>query len=516
MVTISSVFSLLADGHLWLVLLASAVFGLFMGAIPGLTALMATALMVPIVMFMEPVPAIGAIITASAMAIFAGDIPGALMRMPGTPASAAYTDDAYSLTMAGKAGLSLGAGLFSSVVGGLLSAVVLTFAAPSLAEVALHFSSVEYFWLGVLGVSCAIVIGGSSILKGLLSLFLGLALAMVGMDPIAGMPRFTFGVPDMLGGLSLIPVLIGLFAISELLRGAFFEASTVARRPAIGQICSGMTRMLWNHRFGLLRGSGIGTLIGALPGAGADVAAWVSYAVERRVQKGRRSGDKEFEKVERIMSSGAANNAALGGAYIPATVFGIPGDAITAIVISVMFLKGVNPGPTIFINNPGVIYAIFSIFFIANLLMIPLGLACIRLYGAILNVPAVFISPVILLFCIVGAFSADNVMFGVVLMLVFGLVGYVMESNEIPLAPAILGLILGPMLEQNFMTTMMKANGNPVAFFDRPIGGTLGVITLGAWALVLLLNLAASRSAPPKEGQEEALPSTSPRANGSA
>jgi len=489
MVTMSSVFSLLADGQLWLVLLASAVFGLFMGAIPGLTALMATALMVPIVMFMEPVPAIGAIITASAMAIFAGDIPGALMRMPGTPASAAYTDDAYSLTMAGKAGLSLGAGLFSSVIGGLLSAVVLTFAAPSLAEIALHFSSVEYFWLGVLGISCAIVIGGSSILKGLASLLFGLALAMIGMDPIGGTPRFTFGLPDLLGGLGLIPMLIGLFAISELLRGAFFPISTSAKRPALGQIFTGMGTTLWNHRWGLLRGSGIGTLIGALPGAGADVAAWVSYAAERRVQMRRSQHDKEFEKVERIMSSGAANNAALGGAYIPATVFGIPGDAITAIVISVMFLKGVNPGPTIFINNPGVIYAIFSMFFIANLLMIPLGVLCIRAYGAILRVPAVYISPVILLFCIVGAFSADNVMFGVVIMLVFGLVGYLMESNEIPLAPAILGLILGPMLEQNFMTTMMKGNGSVIAFFDRPIGGTLGVITIGAWVLVAVLRL---------------------------
>jgi TctA family transporter len=488
MVIVHDVLTLLADAELWLVLLGSAIFGLFMGAIPGLTALMATALMVPIVMFMEPVPAIGAIITASAMAIFAGDIPGALMRMPGTPASAAYTDDAYSLTLAGKAGLSLGAGLFSSVVGGLLSAVVLVFAAPYLAEVALHFSSVEYFWLGVLGISCAIFIGGSSILKGLASLLFGLALATVGMDPIAGTPRFTFGLPDLLGGLSLIPILIGLFAISELLRASFLPASSAERRPALGSIVTGMGRMLWNHRAGLMRGSGIGTVIGALPGAGADVAAWVSYAVERRLQLSRKTHDVEFEKVERIMSSGAANNAALGGAYIPATVFGIPGDAITAIVISVMFLKGINPGPTIFINNPGVIYSIFSIFFIANLLMIPLGLLCIRAYGIILKVPAIYISPVILLFCIVGAFSADNVMFGVIIMLAFGLLGYLMESNDVPLAPSILGLILGPMLEQNFMTTMLKSGGHLIAFFDRPIGGTLAVLTLGAWAVVVAMS----------------------------
>jgi TctA family transporter len=453
---------------------------------------------------MEPVPAIGAIITASAMAIFAGDIPGALMRMPGTPASAAYTDDSYFLTQAGKAGLSLGAGLFSSVIGGLLSAVVLTFAAPSLAGLALNFSSVEYFWLGVLGISCAIFIGGQSLLKGLASLLFGLALSTVGMDPVNGTPRFTFGSSDLLGGLGLIPVLIGLFAISELLRGSFNRAALAAARPSLGQICKGMTGTLWSHRRGLLRGSGIGTLIGALPGAGADIAAWVSYAVEKQLQLRRKQPETDDAKVERIMSSGAANNAALGGAYIPATVFGIPGDAITAIVISVMFLKGVNPGPTIFLNNPGIIYAIFAIFFIANLLMIPLGLACIRAYGLILKVPTLYLSPIILLFCIVGAFSADNVLFGVGLMLVFGVLGYIMEANDIPLAPSILGLILGPMLEQTFMTTMLKSSGDLVAFFDRPIGGTLGVLTLGAWGLAIGLRLFRSVRRPP-EGRLEAV-----------
>jgi putative tricarboxylic transport membrane protein len=504
MVIVSDVAGLLLDPHLWLVLLASAVFGLFMGAVPGLTALMATALMVPIVMFMEPVPAIGAIITASAMAIFAGDIPGALMRMPGTPASAAYTDDSYALTRAGKAGLSLGAGLFSSVIGGLLSAVVLTFAAPSLAELALNFSSVEYFWLGVLGISCAIFIGGRSLLKGLASLLFGLALSTVGMDPVAGTPRFTFGSSDLLGGLGLIPVLIGLFAISELLRGSFNRAALAAARPSMGEICAGMSRTLWNHRGGLARGSGIGTLIGALPGAGADIAAWVSYALERQLQLRRKQPETDAAKVERIMSAGAANNAALGGAYIPATVFGIPGDAITAIVISVMFLKGVNPGPTIFLNNPGIIYAIFAIFFIANLIMIPLGLACIRAYGLILKVPTLYLSPTILLFCIVGAFSADNTLFGVGVMLAFGLLGYLMEANDIPLAPAILGLILGPMLEQTFMTTMLKSSGDLIAFFDRPIGGTLGVLTLGAWGLAIGLRLVRSWRRPPADQFERA------------
>ncbi|WEX11028.1 tripartite tricarboxylate transporter permease [Chelativorans sp. AA-79] len=220
--------------------------------------------------------------------------------------------------------------------------------------------------------------------------------------------------------------------------------------------------------------------MGALPGAGSDIAAWISYAIARRGSRvGRR--DDEQGSVERIMSASAANNASLGGAYIPATVFGIPGDAITAIVISVMFIKGLNPGPTLFLNNPETIYTIFAIFFIANLLLVPLGILCIRGFGLILRLPSSYVSPVILVFCILGAFSVENTLFAVGLVAAFGLLGYLMEANDIPLAPAILGLILGPMIEQTFMTTMLKSQGSLAIFFERPIGAAIGVVTILTW-----------------------------------
>ncbi|MBB2971573.1 tripartite tricarboxylate transporter permease [Mesorhizobium sp. RMAD-H1] len=466
--------------HLLLVIFASAVYGLVIGAIPGLTALMASALLVPFIIFMDPLPAIASIITASAMAIFAGDIPGALLRMPGTPASAAYTDDAYNLTLKGKTVMALGAGLFASAAGGLMSAIVLTLAAPSLARIALAFSSAEYFWLGVLGLSCATFVAGPSLLKGLASLLLGLSLATVGMDPVSGIPRFTFGSANLMGGLGLIPVLIGLFAISELLRNANAEFHGRADTHRMGPIFSTIGERLWPHKIGVLRGGMIGTVVGALPGAGSDIAAWISYAIARR---GSRIGRKDDEKgaVERIMSASAANNASLGGAYIPATVFGIPGDAITAIVISVMFIKGINPGPTLFLNNPDTIYTIFAIFFIANLLIVPLGILCIRGFGLILKLPTNYVSPVILVFCILGAFSVENTLFAVGLIALFGLLGYLMEANGIPLAPAILGLILGPLIEQTFMTTMLKSQGDLTIFFERPIAAAIGVFTIMVW-----------------------------------
>ncbi|SJZ66090.1 tripartite tricarboxylate transporter permease [Consotaella salsifontis] len=482
-----AIFAQLADPYLLAVILVCSCYGLIIGAIPGLTALMATALLVPFIIFMKPLPAVAAIISASAMAIFAGDIPGALLRMPGTPASAAYADDAYGLTRKGKASLGLGAGLFASAAGGLISATVLSLCAPWLARIALSFSSVEYFWLGVLGLSCATFVAGPSLLKGMASLLLGLLLATVGLDPVSGMPRFTFGSTNLMGGLGLIPVLIGLFAISELLRNANVDLVGEQKANRSGSIFATIGEVVPRHKTAIFRGSFIGTIVGALPGAGSDIAAWISYAMGRRFSKVG-SADTDEGAVERIVSASAANNASLGGAYIPATVFGIPGDAITAIVISVMFIKGINPGPTLFLNRPEVIYTIFAIFFVANLLMIPLGIGCIHAFGLILRMPAKFVSPVILLFCVLGAFSVENTLFAVGLIIVFGLLGYVMEANSIPLAPAILGLILGPLLEQTFMTTMLKSQGDLIAFFNRPIGGTIGVLTLGIWTLTVALK----------------------------
>ncbi len=480
-------FAMVLHPYTIVVMLGASVFGLFVGAVPGLTATMATALLVPVTFFMEPIPAIAAIVTATAMAIFSGDIPGCLMRMPGTPASAAYTDEAYAMTRKGMAETALGAGLVFSAIGGLFGTAVLMLAAPTLADVALKFSSFEYFWLVLLGLTCAVFITSDRPLKGFVSLMLGLLVSLVGLNNPAAIPRFTFGSVELLGGIELIPLMIGMFAISEILRYAVDTnpALKIVDQP-IGNVFAGMWRLTVKYPVQILRGSVLGTLVGALPGAGADIAAWMSYAISKKFSK-------EPEKfgtghVEGIVESGSANNSALAGAWIPALVFGIPGDSITAIVIGVLYMKNMNPGPTLFTTNPQNIYAVYLLFIIANLIMVPLGFLCIKAAKRILLVPRNVLMPTIMLFCVVGAFAINNTTFDIGVMVIAGVAAFVLEENGFPVAPAILGVVLGEMLEQNFVTSMIKSEGNLLAFFERPVAATLGALTIAVWFLPLLLR----------------------------
>lgn len=481
----------LAPDTLWIMLLAGA-FGLFVGAMPGLTATMATALLVPVTFFMEPVPALAAIVSATAMAIFSGDLPGALVRIPGTPASAAYVEDAYRLTLKGRAEEVLGCGLVFSVIGGIFGAIVLATLAPALAEFALGFSSFEYFWLALFGLSCAVFVSSGSPLKGLVSVMLGLFLATVGIDPTAGHPRFTFGSVELMAGVTLIPAMIGLFAVPEVLRwvAGTRKVEQVTGRQ-IGNVFKGQWALFRRYKVNVARSSVIGTAIGVLPGAGADIAAWVTYAVAKRFSR----EPEHFGQghIEGIVDAGTANNSSLGGAWVPALVFGIPGDSITAIVIGVLYMKGMNPGPTVMLNQPELLYAVFITFFLANLLLIPLGWAAIKLYRRILDVPREVLMPLILIFCIVGSFAINNSVFGVGIMLVLGIVGYLMEENGFPVAPAILGLVLGEMIEANFMTSMMKADGDLLGFFERPVAAVLGIVTLAVWVWIIVDQVRAAR-----------------------
>ena len=486
-------FGLVFQPYVLLVILLSAVYGLFVGAIPGLTATMATALLVPVTFFMPPVPAVAAIVTATAMAIFSGDIPSALLRMPGTPASAAYTDEAYLLTKKGQAETALGAGLVFSVLGGIFGVLVLIVAAPALAEIALKFSSFEYFWLLMLGFTCAVFIAGADPLKGMVSLLLGLLVAVVGLENPAGAPRYTFGNPDLMGGIPLIPLMIGMFAVSEILRFAVNVVKPVmATERPFGNVFHGMWTLLKKYPLQLLRGSALGTAVGALPGAGADIAAWMSYAMSKRFSKEPQKFGTGH--VEGIVESGAANNSALGGAWIPALVFGIPGDSITAIAIGVLYLKDMNPGPTLFVNNPQNIYAVFIVFLLAQLLMLPLGWGAIKVAKQILRIPATLLMPLILMFCIVGSFAMNNSLFGVVVMLAAGVAGFFMERWGFPMAPTILGVVLGTMVEEQFFASLIKADGNFLVFFERPIAGTLGGLCLLIWLWPLLGMLRSRRA----------------------
>lgn len=480
------------------IIFAASIYGLLIGAVPGLTATMGTALLVPVTFFLDPVPAIGAIVAATSMAIFAGDIPGALLRIPGTPASAAYTDEAYKMRQRGQVELALGVNVVCSAIGGLVGVAILIIAAPQIARFSLGFSSYEYFWLALLGLSCAVLVSSGSAVKGVIALCLGLMLSTIGIDVVMGVRRFTFGDTELIGGVSIIPVLIGVFAIAEILRKVA-NPTTLPPVPPIrpGAMVKGVSKIIWQYKGGVARSSLMGTVIGALPGAGADIAAWIAFAISKKFSR----TPEKFGSghVEGIVSASSANNAALSGAYIPSLVFGIPGDTITAILIGVLLMKGITPGPMVFIMDAPLVNAIFLVFIVANLIMVPLGFLAVLGSRHILSISQSILFPVILLFCVIGAFSTNNTLFDVWVMLVVGLIAFVLEENDFPTAPAILALILGPLIEENFMQSMIKSDGGMTPFFDRPIGGTLGVVTLSIWALIIgfaLWNVIGKRRAP--------------------
>ncbi|MEI8189709.1 MAG: tripartite tricarboxylate transporter permease [candidate division NC10 bacterium] len=471
---------MLASWKLMLTITICSVYGLFVGAVPGLTATMAAALLVPFTFFMDPLPALVAIVTMEAMAIFAGDIPAALVRIPGTPSSAAYTDDSYELTKQGKAELVLGVDVVTSAIGGLMGAVVLMTSAPLLAEVALTFTSFEYFWLAALGLSATVMIASTDPLKAGLALLVGLFLSTVGLDITLGYPRFTFGSIELLNGVDFIPAMIGLFGVSEILRNM---GSSHLQYPITSikaeSIFKGVAKTLWKYKTNMVRSGAIGTFIGILPGAGADIAAWIAYAASKRFSKEPELYGKGA--IEPIVDAGTANNACLAGDWVPALVFGIPGDSITAIVIGVLFMKGLRPGPMIFEQQPELVYAVYLSFIIANILMVPFGYLAIKVSGTMLKVPRNILMPAILMFCIVGSFAINNSFFDVGLMLAMGILGYFFENNGIPVAPIVLGMVLGPIVEQNFMVSMIKSGWDLFQFFTRPTASILAVLTILTW-----------------------------------
>ena len=473
-------------------ILLSSVYGLVVGCLPGLSATMATALLVPVTFYLSPIAAIATIISASAMAIFSGDIPGTLLRIPGTPASAAYTDEAYAMTRKGQPELALGICLWFSALGGIAGTISLVAMAPLLAELAFSFSTFEYFWLAIMGLMCATLVARSSPVKAVASMLLGLLVSCIGMENPGGVPRFTFGIPDLLGGVEAVPALVGAFAVSEVMRALLLpEPPRVAARK-FGSIMAGqirLTKVYWKQ---MTRGNIIGIIIGVLPGAGADMAAWVSYAMAKRFSKTPEKFGKGHP--EGLVEAGASNNASLASGWVPSLLFGIPGDTITAIAIGVLYMKGLNPGPTLFTERASSMYALYIIFVIANILMIPLGIAMIRGTSFVMRAPRAAIMPVVLVCAAVGAFATGNNLSAVLIVAAFGIIGYVLEANGYPVAALVLGIVMGSMVEQNFVTSLIKSDGSILPFFDRPVSAVLAAMTFAAllWPLGLWLWRMAS------------------------
>jgi TctA family transporter len=471
---------LVLDWKVLVVIIGSCGFGLFTGAMPGISATLAVALLVPITFYLSPVAALASMATAVALAIFAGDIPGALLRIPGVPSSAAYADEAFAMTRKGLGEKVLGVSLVCSVIGGLAGAVALSFSAPLLAEFALEFQYYEYFWLACMGLTTAAFVCADQPVKGMISTCLGLLLSMVGFDMISGAPRFTFGILGLMEGIHFICALIGVFAVGEVCRAL----TRIGKGAQVigtggGHVFKGTGRMVWKYKWNLFRGPIIGAIIGALPGAGSDIAAWVSYAVAKKFSK----NPEKFltGHPEGIVAASSSNNASTCATWIPSLVFGIPGDSVTAIVIGVLFLKGLEPGPAVFLENAPLVYSIFVSFFIANIVLLPVGFLAIKISKQILRVSTEVLMPLVLVFSIVGSFAINNSIMGVNVILVLGFLSFIMQENGFPVAPLILGMIMGELLEENFMQAMIAADGNILAFFSRPIAAILGIATILVW-----------------------------------
>ena len=492
--TLAEAFRLVLAPDVLLTILLSSIYGLAVGSLPGLTATMATALLVPVTFYLSPIAAVAAIISASAMAIFSGDIPGCLLRIPGTPASAAYTDEAYAMTRKGEAEVALGICLWFSAIGGIIGTLSLIILAPPLAEMALNFSTFEYFWLAFLGLMCATMVARSNPVKAIAAMLLGLLVSCIGIENPAGTPRFTFGSTDLLGGVDVIPALVGVFALAQVMRGMTEGEPPPIPRRRFGSILNGMWRLTRAYPLPQVRGNIVGIIIGVLPGAGADMAAWVSYAMSKRFSKTPEKFGTGHP--EGVIEASASNNASLASGWVPSLLFGIPGDTITAIAIGVLYMKGLNPGPSLFSEKASSMYALYIVFIIANVIMIPLGIVTIRMTSKVLSAPRAAIMPVIALLCCVGSFAIGNNLFGVVTVAIFGVIGYVMERNGYPVAAMVLGIVMGTMVEQSFVTSLIKSDGSILPFFSRPVAAVLASLTIAAllWPVAYWLWRTARRT----------------------
>ena len=494
---LAAAFGQVLDPTVLAVIAAAAIYGTVFGSIPGLSATMAVALIVPLTYFLSPLAALAAVVTLEACAISAGDIPSALVRIPGTPASAAYADDLYQLAQRGRYHFALGVAILFSVVGGLFGVLVLVLFARPFAAIATWFTVSEYFWLYVLGLGCAVVVSRGSALKGALALLLGLLFSTVGLSAVHTEARFTFGQPELYQGISFIPALVGLFGLSEVLRNVRspWSAPPVVAAPGAGSLRSvfgGTFALLLSRKVSTLQASAIGTVIGILPGAGADIAAWVSYGLSKR----RAKHPEEYGRgsIEGVADAGAANNSALAGAWVPALTLGIPGDSITAIVLGIMLMKNLQPGPQIFEKQAVLVHSLYLVFVLANLALLPAGYLAIRASGALMRVPRHTLLPVVVLFCVLGSYAIGGSYFDVGIMVAMGVLGFALERWDVPVGPVVLGIILGGPLEERFIQALTASGGSPAVFFARPTAAVLGVLALAIW---LLPALSAARSRRP-------------------
>ncbi|WP_353861686.1 tripartite tricarboxylate transporter permease [Azospirillum formosense] len=467
------------DPYNFVLLVSGLMLGVVAGALPGISFVNAMAIALPFTYLLPPVTAMSFLGGIYVGGVFGGSISSILINIPGTPASLPSCWDGYPMTRKGLSSRALSIAITASAFGGLASALLLTFGAPPFASFALKFDQPEFFAATILGLISVIAIAKHAPLMSALSMFLGLLIGTVGVDPMYGMPRLTLGVPDLESGINFTVVMIGLFAIGEvvdLICKRAGGARSIATKPG-KQI--GLSD-LWRVKSSILRGTGLGCTIGVIPGAGATVGSVIAYSVEKQASgKGDRFGTGVEEG---LAAPEAAKNATTGTAMIPLLTLGIPGSAATAIMLAAMLIHGLNPGPLLFTSNASLVYTIFASMLIANLLMIVAAMGVARVFSTLMRVPPAILGAFIIVLSVVGAYGVRNNLFDVYVCLAFGIAGYVMKRTGFPPAPLVVGVILGPLCERYFLTSLANYDGNMAVFVSRPISGT--ILALAAAFLV--------------------------------
>lgn len=477
--------SLLVSSGAILAVLIGALLGLVVGALPGLTSTMALAVLAPLTFGFDTYLAIAVLIGVYVGGIAGGSIPAICLNIPGTPASAATAIDGYPLAREGRQKEALRAGLTSSGIATALSCIVLVTVAPAVAAFGLRFSAPEYFALGVVGLVIVVSVSGRNLLKGIASGMLGLLFAFVGIDAVTGSTRFTFGMSELSSGLQFVPAIIGVFGLAEVLnqlgkRGIQPPVQRPGRETRSGKAVSWRSLVPTQ-----LRGSLIGTGIGSIPGAGADIASWVSYDVNSKfAKKGDRWGRGE---IKGVVASESGNNANVGGAMIPMVTFGIPGDGQTAMLIAFLLIHGLNPGPSLIQESGDVVYVLFASVVVAGIFIALGGRWFANIAERVVAIPTQYIYPVIVALCVVGAFAVSSNPFSIVVMVAFGVIGWLMIRGGYPVAPLVLGMILGPLIETNLRRGLVLSGNDFWSFFERPI--VLGILGIGLVLLIATLVL---------------------------
>ena len=466
--------AILADPYTLTLIVVGTIVGVVVGALPGISGSTTTALLLPITVTMEPVAAISFLGAIYCAANYGGSITAILVNAPGDPSASATAFDGYPMAKKGEAGRALGMSTVASTFGGIFSVFVLIVAAPLLAGVAYNFGPPEYFALAVFGLSMVAALGDNA-LKNLIAGAFGVLLATVGMDLTTGVERFSFGIYELSDGIGFIPVLTGLFAISELLVQAT-QLRVVQERAALNVVRLPSLADIRKCAKSILLSSGLGTFIGILPALGATTAALISYNETRRWSKHK----EEFGRgaIEGVAGPEAANNAAVGGAMVPTLALGIPGSATTAIILAGLVIQGVRPGPHLFNEQPALLYAVFASMLAANLLYMGLGLGAAKLFARVTLIPPTFLWPAVFVLAVIGAYAPNQAMTDVWTMLIFGVLGFVLRRYGFSPAPLIMGLVLGAMVEETLKQSLLIFDQNWLLFFTRPIVDVLFAITL--------------------------------------